>query len=150
MTVLRTDGSRTTANITIADTAPGFGTGQSCRGPAIGVGIQTFSNGRQNAFPLSACKGIDCWANPVAMTSGAVTRVRVDASGFRNARSARDIQVTIAGVRVPVVSYAKANDRGTDYLTIEIPAALAGLGEADLLMPPGRASVECSSHPHWR
>lgn len=133
MTIVRTDGSRANANITIADTAPGFVTGHSCRGPAIGVAIQVFRDGRVKSSMLSACEGIECRTNVVPVAGGATTRVRLDSSGFRNARSVAEIEVTIGGVRVPVVSFAKADERGTDYLTIEIPPSLAGLGETDLL-----------------
>jgi len=41
--------------------------------------------------------------------------------------------VTIAGTRVPVVSFGPAGEQGVDQVTIEIPAELRGLGEADLL-----------------
>jgi hypothetical protein len=42
--------------------------------------------------------------------------------------------VTIAGVRVPVLSYAADKQYpGQDLLTIEIPDALGGLGETDLI-----------------
>src|SRR3984957_12955341 len=46
MTIVREDGSRASSNITIADTAPGFLTGHSCRGPAIGSATEVFLNGR--------------------------------------------------------------------------------------------------------
>jgi uncharacterized protein (TIGR03437 family) len=133
MTIVRTDGSRANANVTIADTAPGFVTGHSCRGPAIGVAIQVFRDGRVKSSQLSACAGIECRTNVVPVAGGAVTRVRLDASGFRNARSVAEIEVTIGGVRVPVVLFAKGNERGTDYLTVEVPPSLAGMGETDLL-----------------
>jgi uncharacterized protein (TIGR03437 family) len=133
MTVVRTGGSRTSANITIAETAPGFVTGHSCRGAAIGYAIQVFKNGRSSSSLLSKCEGIECRTLAVPVTRGATTKVRLDSSGLRNARSTANIEVTIGGLRVPVKSVAKGDDRGTDYLTIEIPAALAGLGETDLL-----------------
>ena len=67
------------------------------------------------------------------MASGATTTVRLASSGFRHAGSAADIEVTIGGVRVPVVSFGSADEQGLDQLTIEIPAALRGIGETDLL-----------------
>jgi uncharacterized protein (TIGR03437 family) len=67
------------------------------------------------------------------MSKGAVTKVRLIVSGFRNAGSAQDISVTIGGVPVPVVAYGPDKYPGFDFLTIEIPDALRGLGETDLL-----------------
>jgi uncharacterized protein (TIGR03437 family) len=133
MTIVRDDGSRSSSNITIADTAPGFLTGQSCRGPALGSAAETFRDGRTNTAKISSCIGTNCQTIPIAMNKSAVTRVRLTASGFRNAASLRDIEVTIAGVPVPVVSYGADTEPGVDFLTIEIPDALRGLGETDLM-----------------
>jgi uncharacterized protein (TIGR03437 family) len=133
LTVVREDGSRSSTNLTIGNTAPGFMTGESCRGPAIGSATEIFRDGRSSSTPVSACKGIDCKTVPIPMSRGAVTKVRLVASGFRYAGSARDISVTIAGVQVPVVSYGPDQAPGMDFLTIEIPEALRGLGETDLM-----------------
>ncbi len=133
MTIVREDGSRTSSLITIADTAPGFLTGLSCRGPALGSATAISRDGRTSATEISSCEGIHCNALPIPITSGAVTTVRLLASGFRHAASAQDIDVNIAGVRVPVVSYGPDKYPGLDFLTIEIPASLRGLGETDLI-----------------
>ncbi len=132
MTIVRDDGSRLASNITIANTAPGFLTGYSCRGPAVGLATEIFKDGRSASTPVSSCKGTNCKTVAIPMSRRAVTRVRLVASGFRNAASARDIEVTIGGVRVPVVSYGPDKD-GTDFVTIQIPESLRGIGETDLL-----------------
>ncbi len=133
MRIVRTDGSTAAANLTIADTAPGFRTGISCRGAVEGSMTQTFADGRKIAGQLSACKTLICAALPVPVAAGATTRVRLIGSGFRNAAKASDIEITVGGRRVPVVSYGSSGDPGVDQVTVEIPASLAGLGEADLL-----------------
>lgn len=133
MTIVREDGSSLSANITIADTAPGFVTGHSCRGPAIGSATQVSTGGRRVTSALSACKEGECQTLLVPLTQGAKTTVRLDSSGFRNVRSTKQVEVTIAGVRVPVVSLAPADQRGLDHVTIEIPASLRGVGETDLV-----------------
>lgn len=133
MTIVRDDGSRSSSNITIADTAPGFLTGHSCRGPAIGSATEIFADGRTSTTALSSCKGTDCRTIPVPMTSGALTRLGIVSSGFRYAASVHDIEMSIAGQRVRVVSYGPGKDPGQDLLTIEIPDALRGLGETDLI-----------------
>jgi hypothetical protein len=64
---------------------------------------------------------------------GAVTRVRILGSGFRHAASAEAIDMRIAGVRVPVVSFGPTDNRGQDQVTVEIPARLYGIGETDMI-----------------
>jgi uncharacterized protein (TIGR03437 family) len=134
LAIVREDGSRTNAQITIADTSPGFWTGVSCRGPAEGEVIQTFADGRIARSPLSSCRVYgDCRTEPVPVADGAVTRVRLHGSGFRYAESAAKIEVTVGGRRVPVVAYGASGSPGVDVVTIELPASLRGIGETDLM-----------------
>ncbi len=133
MTIVRADGSKTSTNISIADTAPGFVTGHSCRGPAIGAAIQMFADGRSSSSPISSCKGFDCHTIAIPVTAGATTRVRILGSGFRHATSAGAIEMRIGGVRVPVVSFGPSDSMGQDQVTIEIPSRLYGIGETDLI-----------------
>jgi uncharacterized protein (TIGR03437 family) len=133
MTLVRHDGSRLSTNITIADTAPGFRTGLSCRGAAVGTAIQAFAGGHSATTPISVCTSDDCRALDVPMTAGTTTKVRLRASGFRHAASASDIQVTVGGQRVKVLSYGPGDDPGMDQLTVAIPASLRGLGETDVV-----------------
>jgi len=118
LSVTRADGTRTTARVAIADTAPGFWTGVSCAGPAAG-----WSEGRK----ISACGGWRCETLPLAST-----KVRLMGSGFRNA-AAGEIEVLVGGVRARVVSYGAAGPAGIDQLTIEVPKAVAGQGETDVV-----------------
>jgi uncharacterized protein (TIGR03437 family) len=143
MTIVRADGSRDSANLIVADAAPGFWTEVSCRGPAMGSATQVFADGRRRKSPISFCTAsgsgsraaawADCRTVSIPVANGATTRVRLRGSGLRYAGSAANIEVTIAGKRVPVVSFGPAGEQGVDQVTIEIPAALRGLGEADLL-----------------
>lgn len=133
MTIAREDGSRESTQITIADTAPGFWTGVSCRGPAQGVATQTFSDGHKTTMQIQTCEPGNCWPNAIPVTPGATTRVAMKASGFRYAGSISDIAVTAAGVRLPVISYGPAEDPGVDQVTVEIPASLRGKGVVDLI-----------------
>jgi len=133
MTIVREDGSRSSSNITIADTAPGFLTGISCRGPALGSITKILADGRTSTSAISSCNGTHCRAIPIPIVSGSGATVRLVASGFRHAASAQDIDVNIAGVRVPVVSYGADQYPGTDFVEIKIPDTLRGLGETDLV-----------------
>ena len=133
MTIVREDGSSISTNITIANTAPSFLTGHSCRGPAIGSATQAFADGHTSTSPLSFCKKTKCSTIPAPVTSGATTRLRIYGSGFRYAGSAAKIEVTIGGIRVPVVSFGPMGSQGEDQLTIEMPAWMRGLGETDLI-----------------
>jgi uncharacterized protein (TIGR03437 family) len=133
MTVVREDGSTTGTNISIADTAPGFVTGHSCRGPAMGSATEVFADGRASTTKISSCKGFDCRTIAIPVATGATTRVRIFASGFRHTRSADEIEMRIAGVRVPVVSFGPTENPGQDQVTVEIPSRLYGIGETDLI-----------------
>jgi uncharacterized protein (TIGR03437 family) len=134
VTLVREDGSRTYAQIIVADTAPGFWTGVSCRGPAEGEAIQIFADGHTVHTPLSACKVYgDCSTVQVPMAEGAVTRLQLHASGFRHAASADQIEVRIGGKRLRVLSYGASGYPGTDQVTVELPAGLRGIGETDLM-----------------
>lgn len=135
MTIVRRDGSRTHARITIADTAPGFWTGVSCRGPAEGEAIQTFADGRTVHAALSSCDKAygDCRTLPVPLADGAKTVLRLHASGFRYASSADRIEVRIAGKRMHVLSYGASDYPGTDVVTVEVPAGMRDIGETDLM-----------------
>ena len=133
MTIVRRDGSRESTQITIADTAPGFWTGVSCRGPAQGTAVQQFADGRKTTMQIQACEPGNCWPNAIPVVPGATTRVAMKASGFRNARSAADIVATAGGVRVPVISFGPAEDPGVDQVTIEIPPSLRNRGVVDLI-----------------
>jgi uncharacterized protein (TIGR03437 family) len=131
-TIVRDDGSSTSANITIVETAPGFITGYSCRGAVKGQATQIFADGHTANSPISTCDGGPCRTLPVPMTVGSVTRIRLRASGIRNALPGAQLEVTVAGMRVPVVSYGAEGDQGQDQVTIEIPQSLRGVGDTDL------------------
>ncbi len=134
LTVKRDDGSTTSAAIRIADTAPGFVTGHSCRGPAIGVATEILADGRTFTQDISACRqGFDCQTLAIPVTEGATTRVRIRGSGFRHAARASDIEMRIGGVRVPVVSFGPTGYPGEDQVTIEIPSSVYGMGDTDLI-----------------
>jgi uncharacterized protein (TIGR03437 family) len=128
MKLTRTDGSSSNTNITVTETAPGFLTGVSCRGPAMGSARVRTASGRVADSPLSACKGATC--STLAVPVGA--SVRVIATGLRHAGSAGAIEATLDGVRVPVVSFGPAGERGIDQLTIRVPPTMRS-GEADLI-----------------
>jgi len=142
MTIVRKDGSRVSTNFIVTEAAPGFFTHVSCRGPASGTATYVLADGRRSQSEISFCKPpgsgphaspyADCRTVPIPVTISATTRVRLLGSGIRYAGALANIEVTIAGTRVPVVSFGPAGE-GVDQVTIEIPPVLRGLGEADLL-----------------
>ena len=135
MTMTRDDGSRASTPITVAETAPSFFTGHSCRGAALGEAVQTFADGREVRAGLSSCDGADCRTDPVPLSSDATTHVRIVTSGIRHARRPEDIELTIGGELVPVVSFSvdRGSEPGRDFLVAEIPERLRGLGETDMV-----------------
>lgn len=138
MTVMRADGSTTVSNITVSDFAPGFWTGVSCRGPALGTATQVLADGRVVKSALSTCKNGLCTTLPISLAKDAKTTIRLVASGFRYAGSASNIDVTIGGVHVPVVSFGPMEEEGVDQVTIEVPSSLRNIGEADLICHVGK------------
>ncbi len=150
MTIVREDGSRESTQITIADTAPGFWTGVSCRGPAQGVATQVFPDGRKASMQIQECKPGNCWPNAIPVTAGATTRVSMKASGFRYAGSPKDIVATVGGVRVPVISFGPAEDPGVDQVTIEIPASLPGQGRVGSDLPFEWPRFKCRANQYRR
>jgi uncharacterized protein (TIGR03437 family) len=131
MTLVRDDGTRISGNLTIARTAPGFWTDVSCRGPATGFIFYDSREGTTQSA-LSVCRQARCEAVTVRMDRGARVRLRLDASGFRFAR-AQEVEVSIGGVRVPVLGWEASEAPGKDYLTVEVPPSLRGMGDTDLV-----------------
>lgn len=130
MRVVRDDGSQAETSLTIADTAPGFVTGHSCRGPAVG---SILGPGKSAESSLSSCTGGHCQAHTIPMAAGAGTLLRLDVSGVRNTRTKDEIFVTVDGETVRVVGYGAADRQGRDFVTVELPASLRGRGEVDLV-----------------
>jgi uncharacterized protein (TIGR03437 family) len=118
LNVRRADGSRATARLLVADTAPGFWTGISCAGPVSGV---------SGGSPISDCGSGRCRSLPVQSN-----RVLLLGSGFRNARAA-EVEITVGGAKAKVLSIRAAAEPGTDEVTIELPADVAGQGETDVV-----------------
>ena len=133
MQIVRDDGSRAQTNLTIADTAPGFLTGHSCRGPAIGTIVRRTASGRESESPLSSCNGAHCETHSVSLAPGTKTLLRLDVSGVRNTKAKDQITVTIDGENAPVLAYGGSGKQGKDFLTVEVPQSLRGRGEVDLI-----------------
>ncbi|HWC98340.1 MAG TPA: cellulase family glycosylhydrolase [Candidatus Sulfopaludibacter sp.] len=133
MTIVRDDGSQASTNITIVETAPGFITGYSCRGAVKGFATQAFAGGRTVSSPISTCDNGPCRTVVIPMSEDAVTQVRLRASGIRNALPGAKLEIHVAGVRVPVISYGAEGEQGQDQVTIELPQSLRGVGETDLV-----------------
>jgi uncharacterized protein (TIGR03437 family) len=134
--VVRTDGSVSAAKVILADIAPGFFSASAdARGAAVGEVTQRDTvTGETRKFPLSECSGYACRTVPITLTPQVFTTVRLAGSGFRNAGAGAQLQITVGGVAVRVLSFGAADDVGRDQVTVELPAALSKLGEADVAM----------------
>ena len=113
--VVRTDGSRSIANVIVADTAPGFWTASADgRGPVIGQVSQRFADGSTKTFPAWECENgvYGCRTIPIPMSDGVSTTVRLDASGIRYANPKAAIRVTVGDVPVQVLSFGAGDDIG--------------------------------------
>jgi uncharacterized protein (TIGR03437 family) len=135
--VLRTDGSKSSSRIIIADAAPALWTATyDGRGPVIGQVTQRFSSGRTAEFPTWKCEpGVyvvdGCRTVPIPFARGAITSVQLDGTGFRYAKS---VKVIVDGVSVPVEKFAPVPQSSRDQVTFRLPDTLIGRGEVDLYM----------------
>lgn len=133
--VVRTDGSKSSSRILIADAAPAIWTATyDGRGPLIGQVFQRFSDGRHVEFPAWKCEpGVyvvdGCRTVPIPLAAGTVTSVRIDGTGFRYAKS---VEVIVDGVSVPVEKFAPVPQNSLDQVTFTLPDKLIGRGEVDL------------------
>jgi uncharacterized protein (TIGR03437 family) len=135
--VVRTDGSKSSSRILIADAAPAIWTATyDGRGPVIGQISQRFSDGRRVEFPAWKCEpGVyvvdGCRTVPIPLAGGVVTSVRIDGTGFRFAKS---VEIMVDGISVPVEKFAPVPQNSLDQVTFTLPDKLIGRGEVDLYM----------------
>jgi cytochrome c peroxidase len=131
--VVRTDGSIARSTVPIADLAPGiFTVPPDGRSAAVGQVTQHVAGKPDKSFPTWECGKNGCRTVPISLSAGVSTTVRLEGTGFRYAGGHPDIQVTVHGIRVPVLSIGRSTEPGNDQLTIRLPDSLAGAGETDL------------------
>ncbi|MDR3700632.1 MAG: di-heme enzyme [Candidatus Sulfopaludibacter sp.] len=134
VTVQHSDGTTESASVTIADVAPGFWTAPADgRGPVIAVVRGAVPGKPPLDVPLYECKSGKCSSVAVPFAGNNSRVVRLFGTGFRYAADLSDIQVTVAGIRVPVLAFGPAGDAGVDRLTVRLPSRLRGRGEVDLV-----------------
>ncbi len=140
--VVRADRSIATGSAIIADIAPGLsGKDGNGRGPVIGQVLQRFPDGHRKSFEAGSCDSSHCWTNPIHLSKGVTTVVRLVGNGLRYVRSRSDIDVRAGGIRLPVLSYGPGPDPGLDQVIVKLTAELRGLGESDLIVSAsGRVS----------
>jgi uncharacterized protein (TIGR03437 family) len=136
VSIVRTDGSSSTAQVILADVAPGFFSSTSdARGPASGEVVQRAPGAAGlKRFAASECTATGCRAVPIPLSTGIETTVRLHAAGLRHAGPHAAVRVTVAGVEVPVVSFGAADNAGRDQVTIQLPSELRDAGETDVTM----------------
>jgi len=133
--VVRTDGSRSTGKVVIADFAPGFWAASADgRGAVIGTVFQRFANGRTRTFETADCSVYGCRPVAIPLAPRVATTIRLEGSGFRYAGPRPDIRATVGDFRVPIVSVTRGEIPEHDRLTIELPDELRGRGETDLMV----------------
>jgi len=134
--IVRTDGSKVAAQVTIAAVAPGFFSASAdARGAAVGEVVQqSTASGETRHFSPSECRGYDCHTVPIHLSRDLHTTVRLAGSGFRHAEPNSEVRVTVGGKPVHVLSLGPADDTGRDQVTIELPSEFSFLGETDVTM----------------
>lgn len=133
--IVRTDGSRSTGKVVIADYAPGFWTAsQDGRGAPAGNAVQRFPDSKTREFPLSDCSTYGCRPTVIPLSPHVTTTLHLEGSGFRYAGPHADIRATVGGLRVPVIAVTRSEFPGHDSVTIELPPSLKGRGETDVVV----------------
>ena len=134
VTVERRDGTRASTPVTIVDVAPGFWTATlDGRGPVTGFAVRAAPGLTPSRAPIYRCDSESCFTIAVPVSAKGFTTVQLLGTGFRYAAGLSHIQVTIGGIRVPVISFGPTGDVGVDQLTVRIPSSLRGVGETDLV-----------------
>ncbi len=134
VTIVRDDGSTTTGRIVVTDLAPGVWTKNSeSRGEVVGYVTQRSADGKVHTFEASTCGKDGCRAIPIPLSAKTRTTVRMPGTGFRYVHGHGDIQVTIGGRNVKVLSWGRDPETPyNDQLVVEIPNELRGAGDVDL------------------
>src|SRR5207244_3914939 len=121
--LMRTDGSKATTKVIIANVAPGFWTASADgRGAVIGRVTQRFANGSTKTFPVWECAAgvYGCRTVPIALSAEVSTTVRLDASGIRYANPKAVVRVTVGDVAVPVLGIGAGDDAGRVEVTARL------------------------------
>jgi uncharacterized protein (TIGR03437 family) len=130
---MRDDGSAATTSATIVDFEPSLWSAYGMGfGPAIAFVAEPHgAPGKEG--PAFHCTRTQCRATPIPVAETAGTVVRLHGTGFRFAGPNADIRVRIGGIAAKVLSMGASNEPGNDDVTIELPPAMRGLGETDVI-----------------
>jgi uncharacterized protein (TIGR03437 family) len=94
--------------------------------------VSVAADGSQAAAPAFTCRAAgDCRTTPISIQPGAAKYyLMLFGTGIRGASSA-GVKVSVGGVAVPVLSSGPQSQfAGLDQVNVELPASLAGKGEA--------------------
>lgn len=105
-------------------------------GVAAATAVETYvaDPSQQNSVPVFTCSDA-CTPVPIALGIDTPIYLTLYGTGFRNAGSGADVQVTINGVSVPVLySGSQGQFAGLDQLNVPLPLTLRGAGTADVIV----------------
>jgi uncharacterized protein (TIGR03437 family) len=127
-----------TANVAVQPVAPGlFSANASAKGVAAALAIRV-DNRTQTRSPVEVfhCPAAGaCVATPIALTADSTVYVSLYGTGIRGSGGTPQASCTVHGVAVPVLyAGAQTQYQGLDQVDISLPAALARLGESDVVL----------------
>ncbi|MCG3162642.1 MAG: hypothetical protein JMDDDDMK_03935 [Acidobacteria bacterium] len=126
-------------SIQIARVAPGLFTASSSgQGPAVGQALRIKAGGAQSAEPLSLWDAAQSRfvANPIDLGAASdQVFLILYGTGWRFRSSLSAVSATIGGIDAPVLfAGAQGSFAGLDQINLQLPRALAGRGEVDLIL----------------
>jgi uncharacterized protein (TIGR03437 family) len=127
------------ASIVMAAVAPGLFTASGmATGPAAATVVSVAADGSQTVSPSFTCAAVgNCRTVPISIQPGGCY-LMLFGTGIRGVGSVADVQVSVGGVAVPVLSAGPQSQfAGLDQVNIQLPSELAGKGEISVLLSAG-------------
>jgi uncharacterized protein (TIGR03437 family) len=90
---------------------------------------------QQTSVSVFECTASACTPVPINLGVSGTVYLTLYGTGIRNLSSLANVQVTVAGLSVPV-QYAGAQPSfpGLDQVNVSLPAALSGAGDANVVL----------------
>ncbi len=139
VTVTSNAGAVSTGTVTITAVAPGvFSANANGSGVAAATAVRFAANGSQTPVAVFQCDSSGKNCTTARMDLGAATDavfVTFYGSGIRNRSALSAVQCSIGGVNVPVLfAGPQGTFVGLDQVNVQLPVALKGRGELDVLL----------------
>jgi uncharacterized protein (TIGR03437 family) len=148
VTVAAGDGSLSAGTVNVSAVAPGlFSADSSGAGVAAAEALRVTASGSRIPVPVYQCSSGSCSSVPITLGSaGDQVYLTLYGTGIRGRSALSNVATTIGGIRVPVLfAGPQGSFPGLDQVNVEIPNALAGKGEVNVMLAVDGASANTVS-----